>query len=306
MAKKIGLIPKEALMKRIGATYAAAARAITSILRGLDPGTYTASAGSSALAKIRAIVNGLDMSAAEWARRSIAAAYGESRGVAETRLGALGAERPRPKKRGAKPDRTGKSHAKAIARYVKLTTRDYLKANRTILTTAGKYLSALDYARRKLDSYRAAEIEAFTSADVRGIIDSVVKQATGSHLERKAVDSKILKKLLSVLGGQDFITINGRDYNLRSYAELVARTRMRDAQTEAVVEMCEEFGTDLVEIPRHDDPCPLCKEHQGKVYSISGNHPDYPELPDGGPPFHPNCECVMNPTTELALKWRNK
>ncbi|MFA7177480.1 MAG: phage minor capsid protein, partial [Smithellaceae bacterium] len=114
-------------------------------------------------------------------------------------------------------------------------------------------------------------------------------------------------KLLDQIGGGDFIIVNGKSYNVKSYAELVARTRMRESQTQATIELANEFENDLAEIPRHDNPCEeICAEYQGKVYSISGKHPDYPMLPDGGPPFHPRCECTLNLTSETALRWRNK
>jgi hypothetical protein len=70
--------------------------------------------------------------------------------------------------------------------------------------------------------------------------------------------------------------------------------------------MCAEFENDLVIIPEHASVCEECIPHIGKVFSISGNHPDYPELPDGGPPWHPNDWCYMNPTSENALAWRGR
>lgn len=312
---RIGLIPKEAMVKRIGSAYAGASRSIVAILRDLNPDTYTATAGGAALARIRAIVEKLNMRAAEWASKSVKAAYQESRGIAETRLEAIGAQRPRPKK-GAKAGSPDKRHKKAIAKFARMTTRDYLKANRTILVTAGRYLSTLAYARKKLDDYREASIQAFTSEVVKDFIQKTVAgalvakskyNAGEANLTSKDIAGKIRSKLLDQIGGGDFIKINGKNYNLKSYAELVARTRMRESQTEAVKELCEAFDNDLVEIPRHDNPCPeICAEYQGHVYSISGKHPSYPELPDGGPPWHPNCECVMNPVSETALRWRNK
>ena len=305
---RLGLIPKEAMIKRIGSAYAGASRSIVSILRGLDPGSYTATAGGAALARIRAIVEQLNMRAAEWARRSVKAAYQESRGIAETRLEAIGIERPRPE--------SGKIHDRAIARAVKRTTRDYLKANRTILITAGRYLSALAYARKKLDDYREASVQAFTSEAIKDYIKKTVAGALVSKskynageadLTSKDISAKIRAKLLDQIGGGDFIIVNGKSYNVKSYAELVARTRMRQSQTEAVKELCEAFDNDLVQIDRHDNPCEeICAEYQGKVFSISGNHPTYPELPDGGPPWHPRCECSCSPTSETAIRWRNK
>jgi hypothetical protein len=311
---KLSMIPKEALIQRIGSAYASAARSIGSILRGLDPGSYTAIAGGVALKRIRDIIIQLDYRAAAWSKSSIKAAYQESRVMAETRLEAIGAKRPKPK-RGSKPPAGPDRHGKAVAKYANKTISDYLDANRTILTTAGKYLSILAHARKKLDQVRDAELEAFSSAEVKQMINRTVAGSLRArtrynegeaHLTRKDISAKIKEKLLGKIDGQDFITINGRNYNLKSYSELVARTRMRESQTEAVIKMSEEFGTDLVEIPRHDSPCEICSEHQGQVFSISGKHSDYPQLPDGGPPFHPNCECTTNPTTELALSWRGR
>jgi hypothetical protein len=315
---RLGLIPKEAMVKRIGSAYAGASRSIASILRELNPESYTESAGGAALARIRSIVEQLNMRAAEWARRSVKAAYQESRGIAETRLEAIGAQRSKPKtgaKAGSVKSTGEKRHNRAIAQAVKRTTRDYLKANRTILVTAGKYLSTLAYARKKLDDYREASIQAFTAEAVKSFIQKTVAgalvtkskyNAGEASLTSKDIAGKIRGKLLDQIGGGDFIIVNGKNYNLKSYAELVARTRMRESQTQAVMEICEAFDNDLVQIDIHDDPCSFCAEHQGRVFSISGNSLKYPKLPDGGPPFHPRCECTCGPTSETALRWRNK
>jgi hypothetical protein len=157
----------------------------------------------------------------------------------------------------------------------------------------------LAYARKKLDDYREASIQAFTSEAIKDYIQKTVAgalvakskyNAGEAHLTSKDIAGKIRGKLLDQIGGGDFIRINGKNYNLKSYAELVARTRMRESQTDATIAMCEEYENDLVQIDKHDNPCEeVCAEYQGKVFSISGKHPDYPELPDGGPPFHPRC-----------------
>lgn len=299
MSKKLGLIPKENLIKRIGAAYSGAARSVVAILRDLDPMTYTDAEGSEALSKIRRVVAGLDEMATAWAVKSIKAAYAESRSVSRTRLEAIGAEQTNVKK--------GR-HEKAIQRMAKLTIRDYLDANRTILKNAGKYLSVMAHAKRKMDRYREnVRAEAFSSAEVRDIIDDVVKAATGAHLPSKGVSRQILDKLLDQISGGDFITVNGRNFEIRSYAELVARTRMRMAQTEAVKEMCAEWDNDLVEFSRHDDPCDICAPLEGQVFSISGKTPGYEKLtPEVTPPIHPNCEHSLNPTSERALRLRNR
>jgi hypothetical protein len=304
---------------RIGSSYANAAAEIVSILGGIDPSVYTPISGASALGKVRSIVERLDVMAVQWARGSIKAAYEDSRKNATARLKVIGAEKPKPRQGSAPPpDR----HGKAVDRSFKLAVGDYLDANQAISATAGKYLATVGYAKRKIDKFRnEAMVEAFSPDEVKGFIDRTVKKSLAStseynaglaHLTSQDVAARIKEKLLKSIKGGDFINIVGKDgvarnYNLKNYSELVARTRMREAQTEAVKEACAEYDNDLVFIPPHDNPCEeICAAYQGQVYSISGTSDTYPELPDGGPPWHPHCEDSMNPTSETALSWRNQ
>lgn len=300
---RLSQITKAALIRQIGAAYGSASARIVAAMRGLDPASYTASAGAAALGRIRHIVSELDSRAAAWAAKSIKSAYVESQAIAETRLEVIGAKKPKSR-RGAKPKAA--PHSKAIERYRKLTVRDYLDANRTILTTAGRYVNAVAYAKRKLDGYDVREMQAFSSEEVRSWINRKVVSGTRAHLARKALDRQILDRLLAKLRGAEFVLINGRNYALKPYSELVARTRMRQAQTEAVVKASEQYESDLVEVPFHASPCDVCSEHIGQVFSLSGKSKDYPKLPDGGPPFHPNCLCYLRPVTEYSLGLRKK
>jgi hypothetical protein len=306
MPKKIALIPLKTRIAEIQGVYTSAADRIVALLSSLDPATYTAAESGRALAQIKDIVLQLDTAVQIWAPSAIRAAYEESAGVARTRLELVGAKRL-PERR-YNPAR----HDKKIAALARTVMTDYWKANRTIEKTARKYLSVVSQAAagmRKIE-----RVQMFDSATVKGFINRTVaaslkartKYNVGmAHLTSKDVAAKIRAKLLDQIGGGNFITINGRDYNLRSYSELVARMRMRESQTEAVKESMKQYDEDLVEIPVHDNPCEICAPYQGQVYSVSGTSDKYPELPDGGPPWHCNCEDVCNPVSENALAWRN-
>jgi hypothetical protein len=289
----LALIPEEALIKQIGSAYAGAAQRIVAVLRELDPATYTVQAGMAALGRVRRIVDELDARASDWASRAVKSAYGESRRIATTRLEVIGASKPKPK-RGTSPAEAKaaaeKPHDRAIAKFTRLAARDYIAANRTILTTAGKYMSMLQLSRRKVDSRIQAEMQAFDPKTVRSWIDDTVVKAVKAQEARSDVYAKIRDKLLDVLKGSNFIRINGRDYDLRGYSELVAGVRMREAASEATLESAAEYGHDLVEIPGTLDPCDDCADIQDKVYSVSGDDPDYPALTeDTTPPIHPRC-----------------
>lgn len=285
---KLALVPLKSRIGTISSAYGSAARSVISTLSPLNPDTYDSVKGAAALSRIRELIGILDAKAQRWTLPSIRAAYREGAGVARVKLEAIGA-RELPAKRY-----DAKRHDKRVRALAKTVLADYWKANRTIERTARKYLGVLAYASRKLES-----VQAFTPEEVKALINRMVAASLKAktkynegeaHLTSKDIAAKIREKLLGQLGGGDFIEINGRHYNVRDYAELVARTRMREAQSEAIKELCRQFDNDLVEIPPHDDPCAeICAPYQGQIYSISGNHPRYPKLPDGGPPWHPKC-----------------
>jgi hypothetical protein len=90
------------------------------------------------------------------------------------------------------------------------------------------------------------------------------------------------------------IDVNGdeRNYNVSDYAELVARTKLREAQTNGVLQTARATNNDLVEVSPNPG-CDLCNEYAGKVFSLSGDDPDFPILEDD-PPYH--CRCTHSLT----------
>lgn len=112
-----------------------------------------------------------------------------------------------------------------------------------------------------------------------------------------------LRELADFEGG--YIQAGRSRMRIDQYCRLVAHHQLRRVTTEAtkqrLVETGEELGDrdafDLVIIsgPISGDFCDL---YVGKVYSISGRSSEYPPLssiPEGGPPFHPNCTHVVAP-----------
>ena len=309
MPKKLALTPLKTRIASIQGAYDRAAARVVKALSSLEPTAYTAARSGAVLSEIRGIIGELDAAVGRWAPGAIRAAYKESQDIARTRLEMIGA------KQSKRYDRA--RHDKKISALMDIVMRDYWKANRTIERTARKYILAVSQAAagvkkvetklEQLQAFDSATVKSFINRTVAGSLRAATKYNAGmAHLTSKDIAAKIRAKLLDQIGGGNFINIKGRDYSLKAYSELVARTRMRESQTEAVKESMKQFDEDLVEIPRHDNPCDECAEYQGKIYSVSGESDKYPELPDGGPPWHPNCEDVMNPVSENALAWRNK
>ena len=118
----------------------------------------------------------------------------------------------------------------------------------------------------------------------------------------KALKSEVLKALEKRVGDGKIITVNTqtgkrRRFSADTYAELVARTRTREAQTAGTVQTTLEHGQDLVQVSAHNTSTKICIPHEGMVYSISGNSGKYPRLGEVTP-FHPNCRHVMTPYVE--------
>lgn len=125
------------------------------------------------------------------------------------------------------------------------------------------------------------------------------QQATGYGTAKAA------KELGRALQEQDvtvFIDKAGRKWSLQDYCNMVTRTTARQAEISAI--LTADPNHDLYQIVKIGSTCPVCASLEGRVYSRSGNSPDYPALakafgkidPAGGDDLsntylniHPNC-----------------
>lgn len=129
---------------------------------------------------------------------------------------------------------------------------------------------------------------------------------TGKTL--REASAAIAEKLIAEFGDGP-IRIGARTFSAEQYATLVARTKGAEAHSMGTMTRLAESGQDLVVVDAHgaEDACGI---YEGKVYSISGTSDKYPpvrDLPNGGPPFHPNCTHVLLPyIEELAGKQEQK
>lgn len=114
-----------------------------------------------------------------------------------------------------------------------------------------------------------------------------------------AAIAKMLKRKLA----GNTLTIKGRNYNPAKYAELVARTRGREIQSIAAIETLKSYGLDLCKISSHSTTTQVCKQYEGKIFSLTGKNATiiknrkeitYPVLTKK-PPFHPGCKHVIIP-----------
>jgi hypothetical protein len=278
----------------IQSIYERAAARIIDVLSGLDPATFTMIDHGRALARVREIILLLNDQVGMWAPGAIRSAYLDTASVARTRLELIGAKRDRR----YNPER----HTRKILALTKTVSRDFFKANLTIEKTAKRFLSIMSMTSAKVSGARLQE---FDSKTVRSWVNDLIVKGTAANESRSKLYAQIRDKLLAKLKDADFININGRSYNLRDYSELIAGVRMREAASEATLESAAEYDHDLVEIPPDGSPCEICADIEGKVYSVSGDSPDYPELTDDiTPPIHPRCLHYIRVVSEEILARR--
>lgn len=136
-----------------------------------------------------------------------------------------------------------------------------------------------------------------------GLAESDINRIlAGGVIEGKPIQAiaQLRDELKKIHGNEVPIpTKNGGVINLDAgkYAELVVRTKTRQANTIARHERLEGLGLDLVSVVGRISKY-FCTGYLGQVFSISGRSSDYPalsSLPGGGPPFHPNCSKSTRP-----------
>lgn len=117
-----------------------------------------------------------------------------------------------------------------------------------------------------------------------------------------------LKQALEKNGVTSFVDAGKKEWKIQNYASMAVRTKSRILHNQGTMNRLSEYreryptnpNFDLIQVSSHGSKC-WCGYYEGTVWSISGNHPDYPSverLPNGYSTFHPNCKHVFKPYIE--------
>jgi len=280
--------------RRLEVIYEAAAGKLMATLLGLDVLNFTEIGAMRVRERVDVIIRGLNRGAARWLGKSVRVAYEGEHRITENRLLMMGAERN---------GRRTKVHGLAIKRTINAVAKDLVKANESIRQIAGQYIGLV-----REGATGAKELQAFSKltekekARVQDLVDWAFREGES----RGALRSRIMDYLRTRLQGDKFITINGRNYKIGKYIDLVAGHALRTAQSEATEATAREYDHDLIEIPAKGGSCEeICVPLEGKVYSLTGQTPGYPVL-DKRPPFHPRCRHYERVVSETILGWRQR
>jgi hypothetical protein len=139
-----------------------------------------------------------------------------------------------------------------------------------------------------------------------GLSESDINRVlAGGVIEGKPAETiRTLREELRRVHGDEVQVIdkNGAPINIKVgyYAEMVARTKTREANQKAKLGRQQQLGLDLVAVIGRISKN-FCTAYLGQVFSISGKsdkYPAYSSLPGGGAPFHPFCSKSTRPFVE--------
>ena len=286
-----GLIPLRDRVTELGRIYAIAGKAITDELLRFDIGDFQELKAMKTEVRIDDTIKKLNRDVIKWSRTATPEAYRKAADVSKIRLEILGVE-----KDSEFPPIT---HRNTINKDIDETIDVLLKANMSIRPSVNIYL----YLARQA-SNAIMQIQEFDLRDeevIAGLLDDTIREG-GS---RGDLQSLIRQHFKRDLFERKLININGKNYDMIKYARMVARTRLRIVQSDAVRNMANQFDNDLIEISSHGTEDDLCAQFEGNTYSLSGKTPGYDLMPlDGWPPYHPNCEHFASPTSAAAIEVR--
>lgn len=291
MPKRFGLIADPERVKEITRFYNSASILIRDELMKLDAEDFNEKKAMVVQNKINVIINKMNRFVTRWTRKSVVETYKDGMTTAGVSLRILGAQKD--------PLFDKKTHFNAVKSEEALTDEVYLKANNSIKLNVETYLYLLRQAKNDI-----MQIQAFDLRDeevIAGLLDDTIREG-GSRGDLKRLIRIHFKRELYE---RKFININGRNYQMTKYADMVARTRLRITQSEAVKNSCLQYDNDLVEISDHGTFCSsnICQPYEGNTYSISGKTPGFETIPEW-PPFHPRCEHYASPTSIEAQELR--
>lgn len=292
MANKLGRIPLRERVRELDRIYGTMEREIARELALLDIGDYKELKAIKIEKRINVLINMLNSAAINWSKKAVPEAYERGSEVSKIRLEILGAQRD-----GEFPEKT---HEQSIERETDITMDFLIRANQSIKQNVAIFLYLARVTAKGLLQFQAFDL------GEESVIDNLLGDALRAGETRNYAARLVREHFSERFGDAQFIRINGRNYNMRKYADLVAKVRLRTVQTEAVLNSCKEYDNDLVEVSDHGSEfIDICLEYEGNVYSISGKSTVYPFLPEY-PPYHPRCQHHIRPTSEAALGVRRQ
>lgn len=201
-------------------------------------------------------------------------------------------------------------HVSGYANAVALTVEQYSIIDNLVSNLMGEIVESENTVMKTLESALVGrrENDIFRRTGLNAVANM---QARGTSIKNAA--NEMYNQLIKE-GVTAFVDKAGRRWGLHAYCTMATRTTSR--QSEVLAVLTADDRQDLYEISSHGTTCAICAPLEGRVYSKSGNDPDFPPLvsafgkvdPNGPDSLtnsylniHPNCLHVLTPWTPMGL-----
>jgi hypothetical protein len=147
--------------------------------------------------------------------------------------------------------------------------------------------------------------------------ETITQQLATGNISGEAL-RKVQQQIIGTLQTQGLNALvdkAGRGWTLDRYTDMLVRTKFVEARNTGLTNRLVENGYDLVQVSKHG-ATDICREFEGKIYSITGKTPGYKKLSDviSGTErlglFHPNCRHAINALTlglaRETMSWNSK
>lgn len=143
---------------------------------------------------------------------------------------------------------------------------------------------------------------------LRNTSKEIISRQMGTGESRKTI-LKQLKTELKAKGITSFVDAGKKHWTIDNYADMLLKTKPRILVNEGTLDRMKVYqeaypnsknSFDLIRLSNHGAK-DWCRYYEGKVFSISGNHPKYPpvsSLPNGYATLHPRCRHYFQPYIE--------
>jgi hypothetical protein len=98
---------------------------------------------------------------------------------------------------------------------------------------------------------------------------------------RATINSQILQEFKNnKITGFQYMNKNNKLINvsLDAYINGITQEALTKSGASAILKVCLANNYDLVKVTSHNDPSPMCKMYENKIFSISGKNTKYPPL----------------------------
>lgn len=282
-----GFVPDRKRVRQLEMIYAASEKVLQVLVFSINLVNYTIPLANKIRRNSQEEIQKLNLKAMQWSRIAIPESYNISKRLGTSKLQNAGMSE--------RKNFNNEIHQKSIDVGIAATQRVLLRANRSIMLQINLFLSMLGNARRQI---LRANIQELGEED-RVVVNKIIERGLERELTLNQISDKVLNHFRLQFGAGQFINRNGRNYSMKYYSEMVARTQMRLLQSKATKNVAREYGNDLVIWSDHflrvQDECAI---YAGRIFSLSGKSKDHPPLTEE-PPIHPQCEHYLDPYPDI-------